>query len=247
MSYRIAVAGKGGVGKTTVSALLIMALHERTGKVVMAVDADPNSNLGEKLGIRVERTIGELREDLLRNVDSLPPGQSKQEYIEYQMRLATVEGEGFDLLSMGRPEGPGCYCYINNILRTFLDLAMDRYDYVVIDNEAGMEHLSRRTTMKMDVLAIVTDYTRVGMETAGRLLELAREMKVSIGSTALVVNMMPEADNPLLEHLIGESRFDEVVRIPRSEEVARRAVEDGSLSDLPISDPAYQAVQRLTQ
>jgi CO dehydrogenase maturation factor len=247
MSYRIAVAGKGGVGKTTVSALLIMALHESTGKVVMAVDADPNSNLGEKLGIRVERTIGELREDLLRNVDSLPPGQSKQEYIEYQMRLATVEGEGFDLLSMGRPEGPGCYCYINNILRTFLDLAMDRYDYVVIDNEAGMEHLSRRTTMKMDVLAIVTDYTRVGMETAGRLLELAREMKVSIGSTALVVNMMPEADNPLLEHLIGESRFDEVVRIPRSEEVARRAVEDGSLSDLPISDPAYQAVQRLTQ
>jgi CO dehydrogenase maturation factor len=247
MSYRIAVAGKGGVGKTTVSALLIMALHERTGKVVMAVDADPNSNLGEKLGIRVERTIGELREDLLRNVDSLPPGQSKQEYIEYQMRLATVEGEGFDLLSMGRPEGPGCYCYINNILRTFLDLAMDRYDYVVIDNEAGMEHLSRRTTMKMDVLAIVTDYTRVGMETAGRLLELAREMKVSIGSTALVVNMMPEADNPLLEHLIGESRFDEVVRIPRSEEVARRAVEDGSLSDLPISDPAYQAVQSLTQ
>jgi CO dehydrogenase maturation factor len=245
MSYRIAVAGKGGVGKTTVSALLIMALHESTGKVVMAVDADPNSNLGEKLGIRVERTIGELREDLLRNVDSLPPGQSKQEYIEYQMRLATVEGEGFDLLSMGRPEGPGCYCYINNILRTFLDLAMDRYDYVVIDNEAGMEHLSRRTTMKMDVLAIVTDYTRVGMETAGRLLELAREMKVSIGSTALVVNMMPEADNPLLEHLIGESRFDEVVRIPRSEEVARRAVEDGSLSDLPISDPAYQAVQRL--
>jgi len=247
MSYRIAVAGKGGVGKTTVSALLIMALHERTGKVVMAVDADPNSNLGEKLGIRVERTIGELREDLLRNVDSLPSGQSKQEYIEYQMRLATVEGEGFDLLSMGRPEGPGCYCYINNILRTFLDLAMDRYDHVVIDNEAGMEHLSRRTTMKMDVLAIVTDYTRVGMETAGRLLELAREMKVSIGSTALVVNMMPEADNPLLEHLIGESRFDEVVRVPWSEEVARRAVEDGSLSDLPISDPAYQAVHRLTQ
>ena len=247
MSYRIAVAGKGGVGKTTVSALLIMALHERTGKVVMAVDADPNSNLGEKLGIRVERTIGELREDLLRNVDSLPSGQSKQEYIEYQMRLATVEGEGFDLLSMGRPEGPGCYCYINNILRTFLDLSMDRYDYVVIDNEAGMEHLSRRTTMNMDVLAIVTDYTRVGMETAGRLLELAREMKVSVGSTALVVNMMPEADNPLLEQLIGESRFDEVVRVPRSEEVARRAVEDGSLSDLPISDPAYQAVQRLTQ
>lgn len=247
MSYRIAVAGKGGVGKTTVSALLIMALHERTGKVVMAVDADPNSNLGEKLGIRVERTIGELREDLLRNVDSPSSGQSKQEYIEYQMRLATVEGEGFDLLSMGRPEGPGCYCYINNILRTFLDLAMDRYDYVVIDNEAGMEHLSRRTTMKMDVLAIVTDYTRVGMDTAGRLLGLAQEMKVSIGSTALVVNMMPEADNPLLEHLIGESRFDEVVRVPRSEEVARRAVEDGSLSDLPISDPAYQAVQRLTQ
>jgi len=137
MSFRIAVVGKGGVGKTTISALLVRALHERTGKVVMAVDADPNSNLGEKLGVMPERTIGDLREKMLKSADDLPAGQSKQEYVEYQMRLATVEGDGFDLLSMGRPEGPGCYCYINNIMRTFLDEAMDDYDFVVIDNEAG--------------------------------------------------------------------------------------------------------------
>jgi len=141
MSGRIAIAGKGGVGKSTIAALLVRALHERTGKIIMAVDADPNSNLGEKLGIKVERTIGDIREDIMKRADDIPVGQSKQEYVRYQMRLALVEGEGFDLLSMGRPEGRGCYCYINNILRTFLDLAMDDYEYVVIDNEAGMEHL----------------------------------------------------------------------------------------------------------
>jgi len=243
LSFRIAVAGKGGVGKSTISALMVRALHERTGKVVMAVDADPNSNLGQKLGLEAERTIGEVREDLLRNVDDLPVGQSKQEYIEYQMRMVTAEGEGFDLLTMGRPEGSGCYCYINNILRTFLDLAMERYDHVVIDNEAGMEHLSRRTTKRMDVLVIVTDYTKVGVETAQRLLELAKEMEIEVRSTVLLVNMMPPKENAALKGTIDDSGFDAVVRVPRSEEIARRAEEGSFLSDLPSSDPTYRAVQ----
>ena len=245
MTIILAIAGKGGVGKSTVAALLVRALHERGKGVIMAVDADPNSNLGQKLGVTVERTIGELREDLLKRADEIPPGQSKQEFVEYQMQLAKVEGDYFDLIAMGRPEGAGCYCYINNILRTFLDLAMQKYDYVVIDNEAGMEHLSRRTTKKMDVLAIVTDYTKVGLETAGRLFSLAREMKISIGKTALIINLMPESTSSMVERMIDELDTDVVARIPRSEEIAKRAVEGRPLLDLPASDPAYTGVQRI--
>lgn len=239
----MAVAGKGGVGKSTISALLVRALHQRTGKVVMAVDADPNSNLGDKLGVKVEHTIGELREDLLRNVDSLPPGQSKQEYVEYQMRLATVEGEGFDLLSMGRPEGQGCYCYINNILRTFLDMAMDSYDYVVIDNEAGMEHLSRRTTRSMDLLLLVSDPTKVGVATAARLLDLARGMGLEVGRSVLLVNGIRSVLHPAVQQEIEALAADRVLHVPYSEEVLTSSLEGRSVWQLSEADPAFKAVR----
>jgi CO dehydrogenase maturation factor len=242
MTYRIAVAGKGGVGKSTLSAMLVRALHESKGKVVMAVDADPNSNLGEKLGLRPEHTIGELREELLKNADSLPPGQSKQEYVEYQMRLATVEGPGFDLLTMGRPEGQGCYCYINNILRTFLDLAMDKYDFVVIDNEAGMEHLSRRTTKSMDLLLLVTDPTKVGVETASRLLALVREMKIEVKMKALVINGTRTVLHASVQDEIDKLVIDKVLHIPFSEEVLNFSTEGRPIWDLSEADHAYKAL-----
>lgn len=243
MGFRIAVAGKGGVGKSTLSAMLVRALHERTGQLVMAVDADPNSNLGEKLGARAERTIGQLREDLLRSANSLPPGQSKQEYVQYQMRLALVEGEGFDLLSMGRPEGQGCYCYINNILRTFLDLAMDSYAYVVIDNEAGMEHLSRRTTRSMDVLLLVADPTKVGVETAGRLLSLAKEMGLEVKRSVLLVNGSRGPLNPSVVRAVEAVPADLVLHVPHSDEVHDLSVEGMSIWELSGSDHAFMAVR----
>jgi CO dehydrogenase maturation factor len=239
MTYRIAVAGKGGVGKSTISAMLVRALHERKGKVIMAVDADPNSNLGEKLGLRPEHTIGELREELLKRADDLPPGQSKQEYVEYQMRLATVEGLGFDLLSMGRPEGQGCYCYINNILRTFLDLAMDKYDFVVIDNEAGMEHLSRRTTKNMDLFLLVTDPTKVGVETASRLLALAKEMDLDIKKKVLIINGMKNTLHAVSQDALDKVNVDEVIHIPFSEDVQNYSIEGRSIWELSESDNAY--------
>ncbi|HUL40124.1 MAG TPA: AAA family ATPase [Methanomassiliicoccales archaeon] len=242
MTFRIAVAGKGGVGKSTLAAMLVRALHESTGKVVMAVDADPNSNLGEKLGLRPERTIGELREELLKNADSLPPGQSKQEYVEYQMHLATVEGKGFDLLSMGRPEGPGCYCYINNILRTFLDLAMDRYDYVVIDNEAGMEHLSRRTTRSMDLLLLVTDPTKVGMETASRLIALVKEMGLEVKKKMLVINGLRSSVHSMAVVEAGKMEVDKVVHIPFSDDVLNFSMEGLAIWELSAADHAYRAL-----
>ncbi len=181
MTYIIGVTGKGGVGKTTFTALLIKAITEKKMGVVLAVDADPNYNLNEKLGVTIENTIGSLREDIVKSVDSLPQSMSKHEYVEYQVRLALTETEDFDLLVMGRQEGPGCYCYINNILRSFVDSLSDNYDFIVIDNEAGMEHLSRRTTKNMDVLFVVSDASKIGVQTAGRIKELARGMEIKIG------------------------------------------------------------------
>lgn len=242
MSYRIAVVGKGGVGKSTISAMLVRALHERTGKVVMAVDADPNSNLGEKLGVRAERTIGQLREGLLKDADLVPPGQSKQEYIEYQMHLAKVEGEGFDLLSMGRPEGQGCYCYINNILRTFLDVAMDSYEYVVIDNEAGMEHLSRRTTRSMDLMVLVSDPTKVGVETAARLLALVKEMELEVRRSVLLINGMRAAPHPVVQGDVEKLGVDKVIHIPFSDDVLNFSIEGMSVWELSEADHAYKAL-----
>lgn len=245
MSGRIAIAGKGGVGKSTIAALLVRALHERTGKVVMAVDADPNSNLGEKLGVRVERTIGDLREDILKKADEVPVGQSKQDFVLYQMQLATVEGSSFDLLTMGRPEGPGCYCFINNILRTFIDLAMDKYDHVVIDNEAGMEHLSRRTTKCMDAFLVVADDTKVGVETAVRILRLAKEMGLEVGSNTLILNKVKDDVHQAVKDIIQASPFEHVVVLPFDRDVERVSIEGRSVMELADRNPLYQKIKDL--
>jgi CO dehydrogenase maturation factor len=242
MSFRIAVAGKGGVGKSTLAALLVHALHDRSKKIIMAVDADPNSNLGEKLGVKVEKTIGDLREELLKKADELPAGQSKQEYVRYQMQLALMEGEGFDLLTMGRPEGQGCYCYINNILRTFLDMAMDDYEYVVIDNEAGMEHLSRRTTKSMDVLLLVSDPTKVGLETAKRLLDLSKAMEIKVGTSLLIINRATGPLDPRLDELIRSAGFDRVEFVPQDPEVERAAMVGRPLIGIAPENPVLKRV-----
>jgi CO dehydrogenase maturation factor len=176
MTFTIAVAGKGGVGKTSIAALAVRHLHESTGEVVLAVDADPNANLHAKLDVAPGRTMGDLREEIVSKGGEQPAGVSKHEYVDYHARLALAEGDGFDLLTMGRPEGPGCYCYVNNILRSFVDSLSERYGFVVIDNEAGMEHLSRRTTRSSDVLAVVCDRSRAAFESALRIASLARDV-----------------------------------------------------------------------
>lgn len=242
MTFIVAVAGKGGVGKSTLSALLIKAIAERTRSVVMAVDADPNSNLGDKLGMKVEHTIGELREDLLRRADELGAGLSKHELVRYQMEMAKVEGSGFDLLTMGRPEGRGCYCYINNILRTFIDEAMDSYDYVVIDNEAGMEHLSRRTTKRMDVLLVVSDATVLGVETGKRLLALARGMEIEVGRSVLVVNRVQGTVGEVVQREIDGAGFGSVSYLPYDRKVEELAVSGSPLVQLDPFSQFYRAV-----
>ena len=245
MAFIVAVAGKGGVGKSTLSALMIKVIAERTRTVVMAIDADPTSNLGDKLGMNVEHTIGELREDLLRKAEELSAGVSKHELVRYQMEMAKVEGSNFDLLTMGRPEGRGCYCYINNILRTFIDEAMDSYEYVVIDNEAGMEHLSRRTTKRMDVLLVVSDATKLGVETAKRILALAKGMEIDIGSSILVVNRVQGAVEGVVQQEIIGAGFGSVVHLPYDRKVEELSITGSPVVQLDASSQFYRAVSDL--
>jgi CO dehydrogenase maturation factor len=240
--FTAAVAGKGGVGKTTFSTLAIRHLHKNSNEVVLAVDADPNANLHAKLNVPLGRTIGDLREELLANVDQLPAGVSKQEHVEYQIRLALAEGSGFDLLTMGRQEGAGCYCYINNILRTFIDSLSEKYAYIVMDNEAGMEHLSRRTTRSSDTLFIVSDTSKAALESATRIADLAREMDLSTSRTVLVQNLMhPDED---LARLKSASGFDAVYGVRRSAFIHEASRSTESLMDLPVTDPAFADIAR---
>ena len=167
MAFRIAVSGKGGVGKSTFAALTVRYLARELGKTVLAVDADPNATLGAMLGVAVDASVADIREETLEKKDSIPSGMSKDQFVEFKIQQCIVEERGFDLLTMGRPEGPGCYCFVNSLLRRYLERAAEDYPYVVIDNEAGMEHLSRRTDGAVDLLLIVTEPTVVGAETEG--------------------------------------------------------------------------------
>jgi CO dehydrogenase maturation factor len=241
MAFIVAVAGKGGVGKSTISALLVRELAKRSNKIVLAVDADPNSNLGDKLGVKVERTIGDIREDLLKRAEEVTAGTSKAEAVIYQLRLAMTEGREFDLVTMGRSEGRGCYCYINNLLRTFLDSVMDDYPYVVIDNEAGMEHLSRRTCQRMDVLLVVSDATKVGLETAGRILALSKEMEIEVGKAVLLINRSKGG----IDTLAIPEGFQMVLLLPVDEEVELFATKGRPLTQLNDKSPLIQSVHEL--
>jgi len=198
LTTTIALAGKGGTGKTTVAALIIRYLVEERSGSILAIDADPASNLPMVLGMEAEQTVGDIREDMLDLVQtsgalagSMPGGMSKQEYLDYQIQMALEEGDRVDLLVMGRPEGPGCYCAANQMLRVIVDRLGKQYDYVVIDNEAGMEHLSRRTTRDVDVLLLVTDPTQRGLFAAKQMAAMVPELKISVGRVYLVVNRLP--------------------------------------------------------
>jgi len=206
------------------------------------VDADPNSNLGLKLGADPGRTVGSIREELTALGEEPPKGMSRHEYLEYQIRLALKEGTSFDLLTMGRQEGPGCYCYVNNMLRTFVDALSEHSPYVVIDNEAGLEHLSRRTTRSPDVLFVLCDGSRTSLESAKRISALASEMKLAVRRKALVFNMLdPDAPGPPMREVEG---FDAVHGVRRSDFVQASMTETESLVGVPRGDPAFTDVAR---
>jgi len=203
MTTTIALAGKGGVGKTTIAGLIIKYLvHTQTG-AVLAIDADPSSNLNMVLGLDLEWTVGDIRENILGEVKkslvssgaamgTLPGGVTKRDYLDYQIRSSLAEGDRFDLIAMGRSEGPGCYCAVNHNLRDVIDSISNNYRYVVIDNEAGMEHLSRRTTRDVEHLLIISDPTQRGIVAAERIASFRNELDVNINNAYLIINRVPE-------------------------------------------------------
>jgi len=187
MGLTIGIAGKGGVGKTTLSSLTIDWLVRRGEAPVLAVDADSNANLDEALGVSYAATVGGIRESARKEAQALK-GVSKQEFLDLRVQEALVERNGFDLIVMGRPEGQGCYCFANNVLRDVLDRLAKNYRHIVIDSEAGLEHIARRTLLTLDCLLIISDCTVRGVRTAGRISALADEVALPVKQRGLIVN-----------------------------------------------------------
>ena len=193
MSYNIAVAGKGGTGKTSLTGLLIDILLKEKKKPILVVDADANANINEVLGVEVESTIGQIREEANmteKRGNSFPGGMTKAQFLQWKLNSILVEGDGYDLLVMGRSEGEGCYCFVNGILREQVQKISGHYDYVITDNEAGMEHLSRKTTKHIDTLLLVSDCSRRSIQAVAR--DLAIELNLSVGKVYLIVNKAPD-------------------------------------------------------
>lgn len=241
----IAVAGKGGTGKTTLTALIVRELRERGEVPILAVDADANANLAESLGLEVRETVGQMLARFVGSKAGIPPGMTKEAYLEYQLHGLLVEAAGLDLLVMGRGEGPGCYCYPNLVLRKFVDELAPNYVHLVIDNEAGMEHLSRRTTDRVDALLLVSDYTLKGIRSARRLSQLADELELEVGRSWLVLNRVPPQPDPRVEEELGCGGPPLLGRVPQDEAVLRCDLEERPLLELAGSTPAVRAVGEL--
>lgn len=236
----IAVAGKGGTGKTTLAALIID--HLRGEGPVLAVDADPNCNLGEALGLEVERTIGQLRDELLERIADLPPGVPKDQILEMGLHECLVEGDSVDLLTMGHGEGPRCYCMVNHVLRRAIETLRGNYRYVVLDNEAGMEHLSRRTTHDVDVLLVIAEPNPVSLRSAARIREIAEELKLRIGRKYLVLNRL-RGDPPDPAGPAREAGLPLLGTVPYDPALEGLSAAGRPLVELPPDSPARRAVE----
>lgn len=258
MTITIALAGKGGVGKTTLAALIIKCLAETRQGPILAIDADPSSNLNLALGLELDWTVGDIREDLLGQVHrsllaggaamgGLPGGITKREYLDYQIRSSLSESQTFDLIAMGRSEGNGCYCAVNHNLREVLDAISKNYRYVVIDNEAGMEHLSRRTTRDVQHLLVVSDPTHRSLAAARCIAAFRHEMDIHIEKTYLVINrLFGSLPQPVRDQL---QTFDIPLlsTIPADNELAEYEVNARPLTQINSDNPVYQAVAGLLQ
>lgn len=228
MAFVIALAGKGGTGKTTVAGLLVKYLVETGKKPVLAVDADANANLNEVLGLEVSETLGNAREQMKQGVAT---GMTKDVFMEMKLQEAVVEANGYDLIVMGRPEGAGCYCAANTLLTQYLEKLVMNYKYIVVDNEAGMEHMSRLTTNNVDILLVVSDPTRRGIQAASRIFELSGELKLDIRKKYLLVNRAREGQEEAIAEAVEVFGLDLVGTVPEDP-----MVQDYDLSGRPTID-----------
>ena len=245
MSVSIAVAGKGGSGKTSVASLVIRYLIKNGLGAILAVDADPNSNLAESLGLEVRQTVGRILNEFQGEKLNIPPGMSKEAYLEYQLNVAITESKGLDLVTMGRGEGPECYCYPNVVIRKLIDDWSKNYAYVVMDNEAGMEHLSRRTTQNIDELLLVSDHSVKGLRAVARIRELVSELKLIVKRESIIINLVPNGIDPLLSQEMDRLGIVPAATIPVDEELHRCDLEQRPLFDLPDTAKAVLAVNNL--
>jgi CO dehydrogenase maturation factor len=243
MTTTIAIAGKGGTGKTTLAGLLVRRLIQAQNGPILAIDADPASNLHAVLDLPLEKTVGDVREETSEQARAnlLDAGVSKRDVLEYRVNTSVVEGVGVDLLAMGRPEGPGCYCAANNMLRAILDQIADSYDWVVIDNEAGLEHLSRRTTRDVDVLFIVSDASVRGITTAGRIAAMLDELDTKVGRHYLIINRAGAGLTPQLRAAVAEHGLDLLAVLPDDPQVAAFDAAGRPLGELPADSPMSAA------
>jgi len=216
MTYSIGLAGKGGTGKTTIAGLLVKYLVERGKIPVLAVDADSNANLNEVLGLEVKESLGDAREEMKTGVGI---GMTKDVFMEMKLEQAVVEAQGYDLIVMGRPEGAGCYCAANSLLTQYLDRLINNYAWVVIDNEAGMEHISRLTTNNINLLLIVSDTTRRGIQSAARIFQLTSELGLNIARKLLIVNQAKKGQLDAVKKAVNEYQLDLTGVIPEDDQV----------------------------
>lgn len=256
MTTTIALAGKGGVGKTTIAAMTVKYLVQNQPGAVLAIDADPSSNLNMVLGLELEWTVGDIRENLLAEVKqsltaggaamgSLSGGRTKREYLDYEIRTSLSEGDRFDLIAMGQPEGQGCYCAVNHNLRSVIDSISKSYRYVVIDNEAGMEHLSRRTTRDVQHLFIVSDPTQRGVVAAQRIAGFRKELDIHIENSYLILNRLPGEMPPALMARIDELDVPLLGTVPADLELSEFEFNGRPLVELGDDSPVYRAVAEM--
>lgn len=240
MAITIAISGKGGTGKTTLAAMIIRSLLAKPGRgAILAVDADPNSCLGLTLGVQPAITVAEIREQA-REKSPTAGGMDRVRSVEYGIQQAITEADGFDLLTMGRPEGPSCYCAVNNMLRQFLDKLSSQYQYVIIDNEAGMEHLSRRTTNNVELLCIVAEPTSLGAVTAQRISELAGKLPISLAQIGIIWNKVGDCEpGPQLDGM------EVLASVPADPAVLEASMQGKTVFDLEKNSPAFVAVQKI--
>jgi CO dehydrogenase maturation factor len=241
----IAISGKGGTGKSTLSALIVRWLKDRDMGPILAVDADSNVNLNDLLGVQIEETVGAIREELKKSAHKLPGGMTKQEFLEYKIHASLRETRDFDLIAMGRPEGPGCYCYANNLLRDILKTLSDNYKVVVIDNEAGMEHLSRRTVQKIDTLLLVSDPTVRGIRAAEKISKLLSELDTRVERKLLVLNRVKEPIPEILTTTIDELDLPLFFSIPEDDTLLRMDQAGKPIWKIAEDSPAFQAVHHM--
>ena len=236
----IAVSGKGGVGKTFVSSMLVQRLSEHG--TVLAIDADPDSNLPQALGVEVTKSVGESREAIINAPARSKVASAKQEYLELSIHEGVEEFPRFDLLVMGRSEGEGCYCAVNHVIRQVIDTRARGYDFTIIDCHAGLEHLSRRTTRDVDIMLVVTDPTKNALQTAARIVQLSKELLIDFGAILVVANRVTDESRSQLAQLAAENHLEIAAHLPLDPLVAMYDMQGKPVSEIPRDSPASVAI-----